>query len=94
MENAETRNLVRGHDGYARLEFPEPMFRRGIAFKILEGYPRMASVDEYLQYAKQCVALAAKSSNAADRARLLQMAQAWRDLSEKRDNAPKKDPAG
>jgi hypothetical protein len=50
----------------------------------------MASVDEYLQYAKQCVALAAKSSNAADKARLLQMAQAWRDLSEKRDNELKK----
>jgi hypothetical protein len=45
----------------------------------------MASVDNYLQYAEQCVALAAKSSNPADKARLLQMAQAWRDLSEKRD---------
>ena len=45
---------------------------------------RMASV-EYLRYAEQCVALAAKSSNPADRARLLQMAQAWRDLSEKRE---------
>jgi hypothetical protein len=69
------------------------MFLRGITLKILEGYPRMASVDEYLQYARQCVALAAKSSNAADRARLLQMAQAWRDLSEKRDYEPEKDPA-
>ena len=28
----------------------------------------------------------AKSSNAGDKARLLQMAQAWRDLAEKRDN--------
>ena len=45
----------------------------------------MASVDRYLQYAEQCVALASKTSNPADRARLLQMAQAWRDLSEKRD---------
>jgi hypothetical protein len=45
----------------------------------------MASVDIYLQYAEQCVALAAKSSNPADKARLLQMAQAWRDLSEKQD---------
>jgi len=60
---------------------------------MLEGYPRMASVDEYLQYAQQCVALAAKFSNAADKARLLQMAQAWRDLSEKRDSELKKDPA-
>jgi hypothetical protein len=46
----------------------------------------MPSVDEYLQYAEQCLALAAKSSRAADKARLLQMAQAWRDLAEKRDN--------
>jgi hypothetical protein len=53
----------------------------------------MASVDEYLQYAEQCVSLAARSLNAADKARLLQMAQAWRDLSEKRDSQPKKDPA-
>jgi hypothetical protein len=53
----------------------------------------MASVDEYLQYAEQCLALAAKSANPADKARLLQMAQAWRDLSEKRDNKPNKDPA-
>ena len=45
----------------------------------------MASVDEYLQYAEQCLALAAKSSNPGDKARLLQMAQAWRDLAGKRD---------
>jgi hypothetical protein len=53
----------------------------------------MASVDEYLQYAEQCLALAARSSNPADKARLLQMAQAWRDLSGKRDNEPNKHPA-
>jgi hypothetical protein len=45
----------------------------------------MASVDEYLQYAEQCVALAAEMPNPADKARLLQMAQAWRNLFEKRD---------
>jgi hypothetical protein len=53
----------------------------------------MASVDEYLQYAEQCVALAAKSTNPGDKARLLQMAQAWRDLSGKRNNEHDKDPA-
>jgi hypothetical protein len=53
----------------------------------------MATVDEYLQYAEQCVALAAKSKNPADRARLLQMAQAWRDLSGRRDKEDGKDPA-
>jgi hypothetical protein len=46
----------------------------------------MPSVDEYMRYAEQCLALAAKSSSTADRARLLQMAQAWRDLAEKRSN--------
>jgi hypothetical protein len=64
-----------------------------LRLEILEGCARMASVDEYLRHAEQCVALAAKSSNAADKARLLQMAQAWRDLAEKRDNEPKKNPA-
>jgi hypothetical protein len=43
----------------------------------------MAS-DSYLQYAEQCVALASQTSNPSDKARLLQMAQAWRELSEKR----------
>jgi hypothetical protein len=52
--------------------------------------PRMASVDDYLQYAEQCVALASKSSYPADKARLLQMARAWRDLSEKRDTGDQK----
>jgi hypothetical protein len=52
----------------------------------------MASVGKYLQYAEQCVALAAKSSNPGDKARLLQMAQAWRDLSTKRDDEQKEDP--
>jgi hypothetical protein len=46
---------------------------------------RMASVDDYQRYAEQCLALALKSTNPADKARLLQMAQAWRDLAEKRD---------
>jgi hypothetical protein len=54
----------------------------------------MPSVDDYLQYAEQCLALAAKSSSAADKARLLQMAQAWRALAEKRDNGNNKKPGG
>ena len=52
----------------------------------------MASVENYLQYAEQCVALAAKSTHPGDKARLLQMAQAWRDLSTKRDDEQKEDP--
>ena len=64
----------------------EPIRQRGRYTRIVAGPRGMPSVDEYLQYAEQCLALAAKSSHAADKARLLQMAQAWRELAEKRDN--------
>jgi hypothetical protein len=45
----------------------------------------MASANEYDEYAEQCMVLAAKSSNPADKVRLLQMAQAWRELAAKLD---------
>jgi len=41
--------------------------------------------DEYDEYAEQCMVLATKSSNPADKARLLQMAQAWHELAAKLD---------
>jgi hypothetical protein len=64
-----------------------------IALKFCGG--RFAVADnEYLEYAEQCVALAANSSNPADKARLLQMAQAWRVLSEKRNTEPQKNGDG
>jgi hypothetical protein len=53
----------------------------------------MASADEYHAYAEQCMALASKSPNPGDKARLTQMAQAWRDLAEKLD-ASKNRPTG
>lgn len=68
----------------------EPIPLLSVTRRIVRGIGRMPSVDEYLRYAEQCLALAAKSSNPADRARLLQMAQAWRDLAEKRDNGNRK----
>jgi hypothetical protein len=68
------------------------MFAVRISNGRLWGLGRMASVENYLQYAEQCVALAAKCSNPGDKARLLQMAQAWRDLSTKRDDEQKEDP--
>jgi hypothetical protein len=58
---------------------------RHYKMKIPSKAVRMASVDDYQRYAEQCVALALKSTNPADKARLLQMAQAWRDLAEKLD---------
>ena len=72
----------------------ELILRRAVTGALFRGSRRMPSVDEYLQYAEQCLALAAKSSRAADRARLLQMAQAWRDLAEKRDNGNSRKPDG
>jgi hypothetical protein len=43
----------------------------------------MATAEEFLRYAAQCVALAQRAELPEDRARLLQMAQAWRDLADK-----------
>jgi hypothetical protein len=68
--------------------FPEPMVKRAVTLRISGAF--MASVDDYLRYAEQCVALAARSASPADKARLLQMAQAWRDLAGKHDNGKPK----
>jgi hypothetical protein len=43
----------------------------------------MATAEEFLRYAAQCVALARRAELSEDRARLLQMAQAWRELASK-----------
>ena len=45
----------------------------------------MLSSDEYYGYVEQCIALASKCAHPGDRARLLQMAKAWRELAEKLD---------
>jgi hypothetical protein len=50
------------------------------------GFSRMATVEEYLRYAAECVALAQKAELPEERARLLQMAQAWRDLADRLSN--------
>jgi hypothetical protein len=45
----------------------------------------MTLVEIYRTYAAECVALAQKTRTAEDRARLLQMAQAWRELAERHE---------
>ena len=55
-----------------------------VTLQIFRG--AIVSVAAYLQYAEQCLALAAKAANPADKARLLQMAQAWRELAAKYEN--------
>jgi hypothetical protein len=45
----------------------------------------MAVEDDYRRYAAECLALAKTASDPNDKARLLQMAQAWRDLADKRE---------
>ena len=45
----------------------------------------MPSADEYYEYVEQCIALASKCVHPGDKAHLLQMAKAWRDLAEKLD---------
>jgi hypothetical protein len=46
----------------------------------------MTQREEFLRYAEQCVRLAEKTDNSGDRARFLQMAQAWRELAAKISN--------
>jgi hypothetical protein len=49
------------------------------------GSRPMASKEECIRYATECLSLAQRASDPADRAHLLRMAQAWRDLADKRD---------
>jgi hypothetical protein len=43
----------------------------------------MARREEFIRYAAECIALAQQTQNPVDRARFLQIAQAWRELAEK-----------
>jgi hypothetical protein len=45
----------------------------------------MTRAEMYRSHAAECVALAQKAQNPEDRARLLQMAQAWRELAERHE---------
>ena len=49
----------------------------------------MASKDDYLHFAAECIALAQRAADQNDKARLLQMAQAWRDLADKQVTNPR-----
>jgi hypothetical protein len=46
----------------------------------------MMARDEYLRYAEECLRLARQTTDPEKRARLLEMAQAWRDLGDKAGN--------
>ena len=48
----------------------------------------MFNAAEYLQYASECVALAQRCNDPETKVRLLQIAQAWRELAEKTEPAP------
>jgi hypothetical protein len=56
-----------------------------IKWSILEGFPRVSTADEYRRYAAECWALAERAPDTADKARLIQMAQAFLELAERRD---------
>ncbi len=47
------------------------------------GDGQLASVDEFREHAAECLRLAQRAANDEDRARLVAMAQAWRELGEK-----------
>ena len=46
----------------------------------------MTTRDEYLKFAEECLRLARQAADPDTRARLLDMAQAWRDLCDKAQN--------
>ena len=43
----------------------------------------MTSREEYLRYSDECIELAQRAADPLSRARLLEMAQEWRDLADK-----------
>jgi hypothetical protein len=47
------------------------------------GMVRMTPAETYRSHAAECIELAQKAQNPEDRARLLLMAQAWRQLAER-----------
>lgn len=51
----------------------------------------MSSSEEYRRLAAKSIALAEKAIDPADKARLLQMAQAWRELADKQDAQPNRE---
>jgi hypothetical protein len=50
----------------------------------------MARVDDYRRYAAACLRLAGATSNAQEKAQLLQMAQKWRELADRAEAEIKK----
>jgi hypothetical protein len=67
------------------------LFRGGLS----RGCGRMASADGYRRYASECVALAGRVLDLADKARLIDMAQAFLDLAGKQHHrkTPSSQPA-
>ena len=53
----------------------------------------MDSAEDYRDYAAECLRLAQHAADAADKARLIQMAQAWQELADKRAHDPTQRPA-
>jgi hypothetical protein len=45
----------------------------------------MTLAETYRSHAAECIALAQKTQSSEDRVRLLQIAQAWRDLAERNE---------
>ncbi len=54
-----------------------------VAGRTVRAQKIMSSVEDYRGYAAECLRLAQNAADSGDKARLLQMAQAWQDLAEK-----------
>jgi hypothetical protein len=61
----------------------EPLARSFVDHLKLGVTTNMASAEELRSYASRCLALAQRADNPGDKARLLQMAEAWKALADK-----------
>jgi hypothetical protein len=72
-----------------RMKFPDDVAERFIYARILLGplgdSGCVSTADEYRRYAAECMALAERLTDPSDKSRLVQMAQAFLDLAERRD---------
>ena len=61
----------------------EPGHAHALVPSNLEGVNYMSRVDEYRRYAAECLRIAQETSDPDAKARLLNMAQKWRELGKK-----------
>ena len=67
------------------------MLRALVPSNLERGATTMSRVDEYRRYAAECLRIAQETCDPEAKARLLNMAQKWRELGEKAEEAAASD---